>query len=284
MLTNSTNALLKVLGINPSSDDSEVTEEEIRLMIDLGSRKGAIKAGEKEILHNVFEFDNKAAGEAMTHRRDVVFLLQEQSDQEWERVIIENRHSNYPVCGEGPDDVTGILNTRDYLILRDRSRESVLAHAVRKPQFIPRSVRTDVLFRRMKKNRSHFAVILDEYGGMDGIVTMNDLLEELVGDLEDDSNLPPELPQIEKTDPGLWQVNGSASLDKVARETGLELPVDQYDTFAGFVFGLLGRIPEDGEKVELEAWGLKIKTMEIRDRRLEKTEIRLMENKTGDET
>jgi putative hemolysin len=242
-------------------------------MIDMGSAKGTIKAGEKEILHNVFEFDNKTAGEVMTHRRDTTLLWLEDSDEEWEKIIQENRHSFYPICGETSDDIKGILGARDYLGLKERSRDTVMAQAVKPAWLIPLSVRTDVLFRRMKKGRNHFAVVLDEHGGMMGIVTMNDLLEELVGDLEDDSDAPPIMPLIAKKGPNVWMINGSVSLDRVVRELEVPLPVDKYETFAGFVFSLLGEIPEDGRQASLEACGLSIKLLEIRDHRLERAEV-----------
>ena len=145
-----------------------------------------------------------------------------------------------------------------------------MKEAIIPAQFVPITVRTNVLFRRMKKNRNHFAIVLDEHGGMMGIVTMKDLLEELVGDLDDDSSSPPEQPLIEKTGPETWTVNGAISLGKAAQELGVSLPVDSYDTFAGFVFSLLGRIPEDGTQAELEEAGLKIQILEIREHRLEK--------------
>jgi putative hemolysin len=269
LLTKSTNGILRFLGLNPEAEDAEITEEEIRLLIDMGSARGTIKAGEKEILHNVFELDNKTAGELMTHRRDAALLRLEDGEDEWEKTILENRHSYYPVCGKSSDDITGILCARDYLSLKDRSREKVLAAAIRPAQFIPSTVGADVLFGRMKKNRNHFAVVLDEHGSMMGIVTMNDLLEALVGDLEDDQEAPPDKPLIEKTGPLIWRISGAAPLDKVARELEIPLPVEKYDTFAGLVFSLLGQIPEDGEKAELEALGLKIKVEEIREHRLE---------------
>jgi putative hemolysin len=277
LLTKTTNGILRLFGISPEADAVEVTEEEIRLMIDLGSTKGTIKSGEKEFLNNVFEFDNKTAEEVMTHRRDIALLYLEESDEEWEQIITEKRRSNYPVCGKDSDDIKGILNTRDYLSLKDRSRETALAKAMRPARFVPFSVRTDILFRQMKTSRNHFAVVVDEYGSMMGIVTMNDLLEELVGDLEDDSSAPPEPPAIERKGENEWHIRGTAALDEVAGELEIELPVEDYDTFAGFVFGLLGYIPEDGNMAELETPVLNIKILEIQERRLEKALVRKTE-------
>jgi len=277
LLTKSTNGILRLIGIDPKTDAHSVTEEEIRLMIDVGSAKGTIKVGEKEILHNVFEFDDKTAGEVMTHRRDTVLLKLEDSDEEWEKAIIESRHNFFPVCGKNQDDIAGVLVFRDYLCLSDRRRETVMARAVRPAQFVPITVRTHTLFAKMKKSRNHFAVVVDEHGSLMGIVTMKDLLEELVGNLDDDSTAIPEQPLIAKTGSGEWILNGAVSLDKAARELDVTLPVERYDTFAGFVFSLLGQIPEDGSHAVLEAHGLKIELQEIREHRLEKVLVTKVE-------
>jgi putative hemolysin len=275
LLTKSTNALLRLLRINPDSGDDAVTEEEIRMMVDAGNARGTIDAGEKEIIHNVFEFDTKSAVEVMTHRTDLILLRLKDSDDAWEAAVLESRHSYYPVCGETTDDVLGVLSAKDYLRLKDRRRAVVMERAVRPANFVPESVKTDVLFRNMKRSRSHFAVVLDEYGGMSGIVTIHDLLEELVGDLDDDISAPPERPLIEKLEGPDWRINGAAPLDKVAKTLGVILPEDKYDTFGGFVFSLLGQVPEDGRTAELEAFGLSVKIAEIKDHRLESALVRL---------
>jgi putative hemolysin len=274
LLTKTTNGLLRLIGINPETDSHTVTEEEIRLMIDVGSARGTIRDGEKEILHNVFEFDNKTAGEVMTHRRDTVLLKLDDSDEEWEKTILENRHNFFPVCGKNQDDIAGVLVFRDYLCLSDRRRETVMAQAVKPAQFVPITIRTHVLFARMKKSRNHFAVVVDEHGSLMGIVTMKDLLEELVGNLDDDSTALPEQPLIVKTGPGEWILSGAVSLDKAARDLEVALPVERYDTFAGFVFSLLGQIPEDGSQAVLETHGLRIELQKISEHRLEKALVK----------
>jgi putative hemolysin len=283
LLTKSTNGLLRLIGINPEADTLAVTEEEIRLMIDVGSAGGTIERGEREIINNVFEFNDKSAGEVMTHRRDTVLLRLDDTDEEWEKVITGNKHGFFPVCGRNQDDIAGVLKSRDYFRLKDRLRESVMA-AVEPAQLVPNTVKTNVLFKRMKMNRNHFAVVLDEHGSMMGIVTMKDLLEELVGDLGDDSSSPPEQPLIEKTGPETWIVSGAVSLDKAAQVLDIPLPVERHDTFAGFVFSLLGRIPEDGCQEELETEGLKIKILEIREHRLERARVTKLANRDTENT
>ena len=274
-LTASTNALLRLLGVDPNASDSEVTEEDIRMMVDVGSEKGAIDVAEKDFIQNVFEFDDKTAHDIMKHRTDLTLLWVEEDDETWARIIRESRHSIYPVCDETTDDVVGVLHTKDYFRLNGRDRAQVMREAVRPVQFVPETVRADVLFRNMKNTRNHFAVVLDEYGGMSGIVTMNDLLEELVGNLEDDCTAPVERPLIEKTGASTWEIGGAASLDDVVRALNVRLPLDEYDTFAGMVFGLLGVVPEDGQTPELDAFGLHIEVLEVRDHRLEKARVSL---------
>jgi putative hemolysin len=279
LLTVSANGLLRLLGINPHDEDNENTEEEIRMMIDAGSEKGTIHPDEKDMLQNIFEFDDISAGEIMTHRTEVSLLWNDETDEQWEQTIHESKHSIYPICSESPDNIIGILYSKDYFRLKDKSRENVMDHAVQPAYFIPESVKADVLFRNMKKNRSHFAVVLDEYGGMSGIVTINDLLEQLVGDLEDDITAPRELPPIERIDSSTWLIQGTTPLDEVSGHIGVLLPEDDYDTFGGFVFGILGTIPDDGSTPEVEEFGLVIKIQSIKDHRLESALVCLSESK-----
>jgi putative hemolysin len=270
LLTLSTNSLLRLMGIDPHASDETVTEEEIRMMVDEGSEKGAIDIQEKVLIQNVFEFDDKTAREIMTHRTEVSLLWLEESVEQWEKTIIESRHNIYPVCDETTDDIIGILSSKEYFRIKDKTRENILKYAVKPAYFVPESVRADVLFRNMKKSRQHFAIILDEFGGMNGIVTMNDLLEELVGDLEDDVTVPEEPVSIERVDSQTWKIRGSAPLGEVVEQIGISLPEDDYDTFGGFVFGMLGYIPEDGSTPEIDGYGLHIKVTEIREHQMEK--------------
>lgn len=275
LLTVSTNALLKLIRIDPHAEDNEITEEEIRMMLDEGSEKGSIHPEEREMIENVFEFNNKTADEVMTHRMEVSILWMDESLSQWEKTINESRHTIYPVCGDTVDDVIGILSIKDFYRLSDRTKEKVLKEALKPAYFVPESVRTDILFRNMRVTRNHFAVVLDEYGGLSGIITMNDLIEEIVGELGDQDE--PELPEIERLDTTTWKIRGSAPLELVAKQTGVYLPVDEYETFGGFVFGLLGNIPEDGSKPELEEYGLQIKIQKVEDHRLKTAVVCLSE-------
>ena len=284
LFTVSTNGLLRLFGVDPLSEADENAEEEIRMLLDAGKQKGTIQPEEQDMIQNIFEFDDMSAGEAMTHRTEVSLLWLDESDAQWEQTINESRHSIYPICSESPDNIVGVLYAKDYLRLKNRTRADVMKHAVQPAYFVPEGVRADVLFRNMKKSRNHFAVVVDEYGGMSGIVTMNDLLEQLVGNLDDDISMPAELPLIERLDSRTWRIQGAAPLDEVSMQLGVLLPDDDYDTFGGLVFGLLGAIPNDGSTPELEEFGLTIKVTEIKERRLESAVVCLSDAEPAPET
>lgn len=273
-LTASTNAILRLCGIDPNSEEDAVSEEEIRMMVDVGNQKGVIDYEEKEMIQNIFEFDDLSVGEFATHRRDVTILWMEDSLEEWEKTIYENRHSLYPICDENIDRVVGILNVKDYFRLREKTRENIMKDAVKQPYFVPESVFADVLFKQMKKSHNHFAVVLDEYGGMQGIVTMNDLLEQLVGELEDESDYITPV-DFERIDERTWLVRGSVSLDIVADALNTALPVEDFETIGGYVFDAYGSIPDDGTQFDIELEEITIQVKEIKDHRIEKALILL---------
>ncbi|MBS5933766.1 MAG: HlyC/CorC family transporter [Clostridiales bacterium] len=270
-LTVSTNGILRLFGIDPNTEENNVSEEEIRMMVDVGSEKGVIDPEEKEMIQNVFEFDDLTVDEFATHRTDISLLWLEESVEEWSKTIHETRHSLYPICDETVDHVIGILNAKDYFRLEPKTKENILENAVKPAYFVPETVCADVLFRQMKKTRNHFAVVLDEYGGMVGIVTMSDLLEQLVGDLETEDIELNQEQDIERIDSSTWKIRGCATLDKVAKELSISLPVEDYDTFSGFIFGSYGSIPEDGTTFELDSHTLHIQVLSIADHKIEKT-------------
>lgn len=278
LLTVSTNGLLRLFGVDPTENDEEDTEEEIRMMVDVGTERGTIDQDEKDMIQNIFEFDDTSAADIMTHRTEVTVLWLDEDDEQWEKTINESRFSVYPICFESPDDIVGVLYAKEYFRLKDKSRDNVMDQAVRDAYFVPETIRTDVLFRNMKKTRNHFAVVIDEYGGMSGIVTMNDLLEQLVGELEDDISVPEEEPLIEAIDSNTWRIRGIAPLELVSEKLGIELPEDDYITFGGLVFGILGTIPSDGSTPVIEEFGLVIKVTEIKNHRLESAVVYVTED------
>ena len=271
LLSVSTNLVLRLCGIDPNEAEDQVSEEEIRMMVDAGSEKGTIDHQEKEFIQNVFEFNDIMVGNISTHRTDVVVLWLEDSDEVWEKTIHESRHTLYPVCDGSPDKIVGILNAKDYFRLGDRSRQSVMDQAIHPAYFVPETIKADLLFRNMQKTRNTMAVVMDEYGGMVGIITIYDLIEELVGDLGDEPDDPgdPE-PYIEELDSGLWKLVGNVPLKDIHEATGLELCSEDYDTFTGFVFDALGTIPDNGEQdIDLELKGMKIHISRILDHQVD---------------
>lgn len=271
LLTVSTNTVLRILGIDPNAEDYEVSEEEIRMMVDVGSEKGAIDHAEKQFIQNVFEFDDLTAKDIATHRTEIDMLWMEESIDDWKKIIDNSRHNLYPICGESADQIVGILSAKEYFRLADKSRESVMQSAVKPAYFVPEFIKADVLFRNMKHTCNTMAVVLDEYGGMIGIVTINDLVEQLVGDLGADSFATNEVKLIEQLDSNTWSIHGDAELEDISKVLGISLPCDDYVTFNGLIFGTLGAIPQDGSTVELQTAGLLIKVTKIRNQKVETT-------------
>ena len=284
LLTWSTNMILRLFGVDPNVDEDDVSKESIQMMVDAGIEKGVLDDEEKEIIHNLFDFDDLTVGEFATHRTEISLLWKEESVEEWDQTIHDARHTYYPVCDETVDNIIGILNAKDYFRLADRSKDAIMENAVQPAYFVPSTVRADVLFRQMKQSKKHFAVVLDEYGGTLGIVTMNDLLEQLVGDLDDDAEAPAEPEEIQQLDSGTWRINGTASLTDVAERLATELPTGEYETFGGLVFGLYGSVPDDGTTFEIDIENLHIKVTEIRDHRLETATVCLTEKEPESET
>lgn len=250
LLTASTNGILRLMGIDPDGDDEEISEEEIRTLVLAGRKQGVIDQEETEMIQNVFEFDDISAEQICTHRVNVISLSTEDSLKAWEETIYGSGHTYYPVCGASTDDVVGVLNTKKYFRGPKESLKQIMDTAMEPGFYVPESMRANNLFRKMKQMGNYFAVVIDEYGGLSGIVTLYDLMEEIVGDLPFDEEKGRS--DILSLGAQQWQIAGSADLDDVAEALGVELPLDDYDTFGGFLCGLLGRIPEEGETLKTE--------------------------------
>lgn len=275
LLTVSTNLVLRLVGIDPNESEDEVSEEEIRMMVDEGSKKGTIDEDEQTFIHNVFEFDDLSAGEIAVHRTDVELLWMEDGMEEWEKCIHNSRHTLYPICRGSADHIIGILNAKDYFRLEDRSRESVMKNAVREPFFVPETIKTDVLFGKMKRTRNSMAVVIDEYGGMEGIVTLNDLIEQLVGDLGEES---PEReaaePHMERLDGSTWEIVGNIGLREIERTLDVDFGEVDVDTVTGFVFSRLGMVPGDGKQdIQLAYENLRLHITAIEEHQIARATI-----------
>lgn len=274
LLTVSTNAILRLMRMNPEEEEEKVSEEEIRMMLAAGNEQGTIDSRETEMIQNVFEFDDISVEQLCTHRVDIVLLSMEDSIEEWEQVIYTNRHTYYPVCQDNPDNIIGILDARDYFRSPDKSKDYLLEHAMDEPYFIPEGMKASTLFQNMQKSGVYFAVAIDEYGGLTGIVTLHDLMEVLVGDLNE-SDDEPSVEEIVKLSDNEWAIRGSAELDEVAEELKISLPTEKYDTFSGFICGTIGRIPDNGETFACDYCRLSIQVEEVINHRIERTLVRL---------
>jgi len=272
LLTASTNGVLRLMGIDPNAQPEEVSEEEIRMMVDAGNEKGTIDNEEREFIQNVFEFDNLPVEEIITHRTEVTFLYLEDSLETWDETISETRYTYYPICDETPDQIVGVLNTKTYFRMKNKTKETVMEQAVNEAYIVPESLKADVLFRNMKKAHEQFAVVLDEYGGMSGVITIKDLIEELVGDLEDDETEEETAEPIVQLEENLWQAEGSVLLEELSEALGVSLESEEYDTLNGLVFHHLETTPEEDSQVELE--GLLISVTEINNYQVAKAIIR----------
>ena len=275
LLTLSTNFVVKLFGVDPHQEDERVTEEEIRMMIDMGEERGTIDEIEKEMLNNVFEFDNKIVTDIMTHRTEIVAIPIDASLKEIVELIEEEGFSRFPVYEDGIDNIVGILHAKDIIsyIDSDQADKSCfeLRKLIRHPYYVPSSKKIDELFRELQMNKVHMAIIIDEYGGTAGIVTMEDLIEEIVGNILDEYD--EEEPNFEKQDESTFIINGIVDLDLVSDFFDVKLPIDEYETLSGFVIGQLGRIPEEGEYPEIEYEGLMFKVEAVEEKRISKVKV-----------
>ncbi len=273
-LTGSTNFFIKLFGGNPSADVNErVTEEEIRMMMEVGEEKGVIQDTEKEMIDNIFDFDNKHVSEIMTHRTKIVGI-QADSDLEYALYVMDrDKYTRVPVYKENIDNIVGILHVKDLIqYMLSPSKQFNLENIIRAPYMVPKSKRTDELFREMQKNKIHMAVVIDDYGGTAGIVTMENLLEEIVGNIFDEYDI--EHKDVEYLENDTFVFEGAISLDKVSEVLKETLPVDNFVTLSGFIMDLLGRIPKTGENPEVEYKNIAFKVTEIEGKRIEKVEAR----------
>lgn len=273
LLTISTNGVLRLIGIDPNEQDEQVSEEEIRMILEEGSQKGVIDQDENEIIQNLFEFDDLSANEIATHRTELAVLWLEETEAEWEATMKENNHTFYPVCKESLDDIVGILDSKIYFRMEHRTRECVMEQAVNKPYFIPETVKADVLFRNMKECKNNIAVVIDEYGGVNGIITINDLIEQLLGDFITREQGKEEIPDMVQLDETTWKIRGCTAIDEMEELMDIHLAKDEYDTFNGLVFYALGKVPEDGTTLDFETEGLSIHLKKVKDHMVEEAVV-----------
>ena len=281
--------LLKITGQGGIMREEEFSEEEVMSMLEAGQESGALKEEGKKMIDQIFAFDDKLAYEIMTPRTDV-FLIDIQDDkEEYTDELMEMHYSRIPVCDGDSDNIIGILNIKDYMIeAHQNGFENVdITNIIREPVLVPDTKKIDSLFFELQKDRQHIAILIDEYGGFSGIVTMEDIVEEIVGDIDDEFD--EEEPEIEKVSDTIFYIDGSMDLDDVNEETGSQLVSEDNETVGGLIIELLGEIPEDGsaeegsEKIEVEYENYKFIVESVRDRRIERVRMEIMPPKEKDE-
>ena len=261
LLTTSANLLLRLFGINATDEEEQITKEELRMMLNEGNEQGVIGSQENEFIQNVFEFNDTIVEQICTHRSEVILLDVQDDLKEWDTIICENRHSFYPVCEGSKEHIIGVLDTRDYFRLNEKNRQAVLDACVKPAFFVPENMRATRLFAEMKKRRNYFSVLLDEYGEMSGIVTLHDLVEELVGELYEENETITE--KIRQIAPNAWLVKGDADIDDFQKLLKVQIPDDDFDTFNGFIYHIINRIPDDGSRFTCQAHGLIIQVTSV---------------------
>lgn len=277
LLNVTTNGSLHLLGLKTEAEEAAASEEDIRLMVENSGEQGAIAQEEQKWIENVFDFGDRVASDVMTPEPDVsAFSLDEESD-EILKTIQETGLSRYPVYEENINDVLGVLNARDFLLNLQRPDPLPLKDLLRPAYFVPENVHADRLFRDMQAQKHHLAIVVDEYGGTAGVVTIEDLLEEIVGNIYDEFDPEEPLP-IQQVSDGLWRVEGSLRVEDLADALDIELPEDaDYDTVSGMVMSCLPSIPEDGTQFTVETNGLRIRVENVQDRKVDSALVEKIE-------
>lgn len=275
LLTTSTNAVLRLFRIDPDNNDKSVTEEEIRMMVDVGSESGNIEDSEKEMIENVFEFNDKEISEIMTHRKKIVSLPITADYDEVMKVATTEKYTRIPVYRDTIDDIVGILHIKDLLGIPSPTPDKpfVLSKIIREPLVVHETRKISSLFGEMKNAGMQMAVIVDEYGGTMGIATMEDMLEELVGSITDEFD--DESEALVRLSNGDYIVQGDMTLSDLEDVLDIELTDDEYDTIAGLVLSLLDRVPEETEKPTVKYKNLDIKVLKVEENAISKVMIHI---------
>lgn len=251
-------------------EQEDYSEEDIYEVIN----GGGVEPSQKEFIENLFEFDDTPVEEICTHRSEVVCLYLNDDKETWKKTILENRHTLYPVCDEDNDDVVGILDTRDYFRLDSIEQDNVINKAMDQPFFISQNMKADVLLKEMKIKKVYFAVLLDEYGGMTGIVTLHDIIETLLGEIQEDDDIDEPDP-IQQIDSDQFRIYGQADIEDVEKALGISLEDEDCDTFGGYILNHYGQIPDEGShfKVSLDLMDVYVK--EVKNHRIGQTIVQI---------
>lgn len=257
----------------PASHFFAQSEEEDHLGKLLESDPSLQGQDRREVVENALDLNETTLDEICTHRSDMICLSLKDDPAKWRQIILDNRHTFYPITNESEDDIVGVLDTRDYFRLTGVSKKAILEQTVDQPFFVAENTSAEELLRKMKQRRTYLAIVLDEYGGVTGLVTLHDIVEELFGDmLEEDQKKQADIVLLPK---GVWRINGEADLEDVSKALGMKLELDDFETFSGYILGSLGYIPEDGSQLEAQIGPLNIQIRKIAGHRIRQTLVRL---------
>ena len=272
----STNGVLRVIGIDPHADEEVVTEEEIRMMVDVGGEKGVIEDTQIEMINNIFEFDDIDVADIMTHRTDMVCVDEEEPLAEAVKLSIENGFSRIPVFKEDPDNIVGIVYIKDFLkyVGTNLPKTKTVKDMMRPAYYVPETKRCGELFTEMTEKRVQMAIVVDEYGGTAGIVTLEDLLESIVGNIQDEYDQEDE--EISIINETTFEVEGITDIEEVEEHTGKKFPEGDYDTIGGYIISVLGFLPEDGQMNEVQFENVKFTVLNVEERRIGKVKVEIL--------
>lgn len=284
VLSLSTNGVVRLLGFDPNADEEQVTEEEIRMMVDVGEEKGVIENTQAEMIDNIFEFDDIDVGDIMTHRTDMVAFDADKPMQELVALAIEEGYSRIPVYEEDQDNIIGVVYVKDLLkYVGNKIPGSItIREIMRTTLYVPETKSCGDLFKVMTESHTQFAVVVDEYGGTAGIVTLEDIVESIVGNIQDEYDEEDE--EVSKIDDKTFIIDGITDLDEVCEISGVDLPEGDYDTLGGFVISILGFLPEEGKETVAEYENLRFTVLNVEERRIGKVRLEILPEESGEET
>lgn len=276
---NRTNFIKKFMHFvkNPSVHDDDVTEEEIKSMVNEGHEQGVLLASEAEMINNIFEFGDKEAKDIMTHRKNLIVIDGNLSYNDAVSFIIENSKSRYPVYLDDIDNVIGVLHIKDAFAFAQKNevfRTSIkdIPNLIREVDFVPETLNIHTLFKMMQAKKSHMVIVVDEYGQTSGAVAMEDILEEIVGNIEDEHDEEETL--IRQNPDGSYLMNGLASMPEVIELLGLPVDEDAFETLNGFLVSLLEKIPNDGETAQINMYGYDFNVLKVEDKMIREVLVR----------
>src|SRR4051812_4339308 len=274
-LQRSSDVTLRALGLEPPGAEGAVySEAELKMLLERSTVEGELEEEEQEMLYKVFDFADKEASDVMRSRPEVVTISVDMPPEEALRAVVDSPYTRYPAYRETPEHIIGVLHLRDLLkAMIDRGMAEVDLEAILRPPYIvPETKDIAALLHEFRKTNQHMAIVVDEYGDMEGIVTLEDVLEEIVGDIEDEFDLPDEA--VERINDRTIRISGTFPIDDLNEQFELSLPIEDYHTMGGYVFGRLGRAPEAGDV--LEDGGVRFKVLEVEGTRIERLEVQFL--------